>query len=455
MITQDNTESKVKTFSTLGFCEEAFDEKEPWRKKTKPKQIYRKASRGAYKTATQVKKDEAWQIYLSKVRPEIPIDMKPWFIGVSGAEKDIGIMNIPIFEGTIGCDQFIPFTGAEPITGFQSFEEVEGYVELFNALNWGFKDGCTSLVVGNYGESETNENIFDIFESYLIYRDRGQNFMTEKNTKAPGTVLFILNNKDVVGTIACSENGTLVDFSLSYDRITRKIIPTDQYAKFREVEHMQKWAEFHIVISFNGQPTDIVDRINSAGNETYITRQFVLDKMPEKCHGSDEKMCFFGQSSLSTFLNIIRKVEIESKLLGIIIIDPRLYGVTSLVKDIEKKLLSVSVKPEIDKIICSIIKKDAEISFRELHNIIQHKIIDIVKMFFQLENDIIFDIIRWIIYRYEEEYVITGDTNIDIIEKIKKEATSYIFNRGDDVKKNAYCDLCDFIDKSLIVKYYL
>jgi hypothetical protein len=270
-------------------------------------------------TKTQLRHQKENDEYQRKIRPLIDIDMYPMAWDVSRIDDTATPRRV--WEFGIGCKGYAPFPGP----AYDSFGgNLCGYIELFNSINWGFKDGATAIVVA----TGTSLGCVSGMESVFVTRERG-----ESRANVPPRVLVAISDLMAEnGTIGVSRGGWVVEFAVIHNRFTRVTRPAvAPSACLRFLDVLGMTAELRIVAVFD-RPTDAEQRF---GCENSMT----LDPtFPKEHRGGNEKLHRFTTGTFRLFVEGLASIGDHAHVFAVLLSDPRVYGVASPVVHFGKSL---------------------------------------------------------------------------------------------------------------------
>jgi len=239
-----------------------------------------------YETPTQKKKRLDHEAHIAGTTPEFKMDQQPrllWQI-----DRDRGYAkSMDLCELTFGCDGNVPFCVGK-LPGF-----LHGWLERYNLKNWGYRDGCTAVVLPYWlsravddTDSDDHIKLAKILPTFCVVRG-GRPHPTE------AWPLFVVHDSArAFGSLALSTSLRTLDFSISRNQVMRTLEPSGASPRMRSNTHYSTTADLHVVVRLKCRAADIVAKLTST--------EFVQQQSTRGCYTDVDNGVMLGDPMLRT-----------------------------------------------------------------------------------------------------------------------------------------------------------
>lgn len=211
--------------------EEAEEENEV-RRMQEPPRAPRRASAG------EKARQEHGQ-YVARNYPRLVQEETPYLVRLS-SESGVALADAPAVrppEITFNMSGHVPFVGDPDL-----LDEFDlPYVERLNLTSWGYKDGCTAIILGK-GRGRP----FDpaALSSFAVYRG-GKQYLV-----SPSVILSLPDWRTcpVFGTLCASHACRSLEFSLGYDTALRTPLPAGEPMQLRDKEYFMRFVDLRVFV---------------------------------------------------------------------------------------------------------------------------------------------------------------------------------------------------------------
>jgi hypothetical protein len=181
--------------------------------------------------------------YVERIFPRLPPARRPASVEIvlPHESKETAYEAKPLSEIAFGCNACVPFT----IPPFDATTDLP-FVEHLNYKNWGYKDGCTAILMAYGHDAEGFVRFVSDRPTYAIFRGgkEFQNQSLELLFALPGTRSKIPSQ----GTVRASIGRRSLEFTMPFDPVRRVFRFSDAThpSWFRDEQFYNEYIEFHL-----------------------------------------------------------------------------------------------------------------------------------------------------------------------------------------------------------------
>jgi hypothetical protein len=274
-------------------------------------------------TKYQLKKTQDHRRYIESVTPVISIDRPPRLYTERRGRAP------KLSEYTFGCELHMPFVGE---TECDLGPDTARFVDTLNSVCWGYKDGVTAISISAAASDEAGRVALDRWlldaRQLVVSRDRPRG-------AASAVIVGLADFHGARGTVSSSESGNLVQFSLTYDRLTRCTRPSGAPIQFRDGPWFERSADVRVIVAFDVDTTDFVARFMA---ETYTTMDAAHAFPKQGVPAPRDRQCYVGSSTYATFFAAVEQTGVPHRTLAIVVTDPLIYNAVSLSKSMTLRI---------------------------------------------------------------------------------------------------------------------